>query len=291
MVTRGLLLALGTTTALYLMARTTGSGWVMVLFSALAATIVVSAVWSLLVLRSTALGVAAPGDAVVGEPYRMTVRTLSNATADVRVRLRPQAPHDPRTIPDPVALSAAPSVELEAIATRRGVQRRAEFELSVGAPLGLVWWRRRDRLTVDPPTFVGPRPLVTSGGASRARSLHANRHGSPSDLVRGTRAYRPGDPMRSLHWPATARTGSRVVKELDREDRPTLLFVVDLTGPDGERIACEVAAETIAALESGAAIRMVTMEAGGQVDGNVASRREIGRRLAGAVTSAAPVDP
>ena len=290
MLTRGLLLALATTAVLYLMARTTGSGWVMVLFSALAATIVVSAVWSLLILRATAIGAAAPSDGVVGEPFTMTVRTLSNVTAQVRVQLRPTVPHDARALPAPVALSATPSVECDVVPSSRGIERRTEVEVVAGAPLGLVWWRRRDRVTLDAPIFIGPRP---SGGPGRPARPDAqpgsNRLGPASEVVRGARSYHPGDPMRSVHWPATARTGLPMVKEFEHDDHPTLLFVVDLTGPDGELVASQVATEAACALEAGHEVRMVTMEAAGQVDGLVASRREIGRRLACTITNRAPL--
>lgn len=44
----------------------------------------------------------------------------------------------------------------------------------------------------------------------------------------GVRDYRPGDPLRAIHWPATARRGSPVVKELEQDLVPYFTLFLDL---------------------------------------------------------------
>ena len=291
MATRGLVLALGTATALYFMARTTGSGWVMVLFSTLAAIITISAIWSLAVLRSTSLGAAGPADAVAGQRVAIRVRSLSGSQTLVRIRmLTPRSPAEFTPDGGPAPLGALGSVDIDAVATARGVCRNAHFELTCGAPLGLVWWRRRDAIILDWPTFVGPNP-----SRAPARSLelvesdsNGQRPLAPSDQVRGVREYQPGDAMREVHWPATARTGRPMVKEFEHDEPRTLRLVVDLTGPGGERVAEEIAARAIAALRARDDVEMLTLESTGPVDNVVRSAHDVGRRLACAVTTAAP---
>ena len=46
-------------------------------------------------------------------------------------------------------------------------------------------------------------------------------------LVRGIRPYIPGDPVRDIHWPATARTGQTQVRVHDYTTRTRLLVVVN----------------------------------------------------------------
>ena len=45
--------------------------------------------------------------------------------------------------------------------------------------------------------------------------------------VRGVRAYRPGDPLRDVHWRTTARRGEPMVREYDAAPSPELLLVVE----------------------------------------------------------------
>lgn len=46
-------------------------------------------------------------------------------------------------------------------------------------------------------------------------------------LVRGIRAYQPGDPVRDIHWAATARTGEAQVRLHDYSARTKLLVVLN----------------------------------------------------------------
>lgn len=51
--------------------------------------------------------------------------------------------------------------------------------------------------------------------------------GSGTQVI-GTREYRPGDPLRHVHWRSTARLGSLVVKEFSDDEQATLTVVLDL---------------------------------------------------------------
>jgi uncharacterized protein (DUF58 family) len=136
---------------------------------------------------------------------------------------------------------------------------------------------------------VGPAPIDTAvappkvrGDAADERSVPGSREG---DVVRGAREYVPGDPVKLVHWPATARTGTLMVKELDAPHRPGLVLIVDLRGA---RAAAETAAGRAAGiaatvLAAGTPVTLCTAEAGGPVVGRVASPLDVSRRLARAV--------
>lgn len=53
-------------------------------------------------------------------------------------------------------------------------------------------------------------------------------------LIRGIRAYQPGDPIRDIHWPATARTGDVQVRVHDHTARARLLVVLNGQYEDGQ---------------------------------------------------------
>jgi len=96
------------------------------------------------------------------------------------------------------------------------------------------------------------------------------------------RDYRPGDPVRRIHWPSTARSGRLVVKETGEEYFARLGLVLDTFIEDGDGAmldaAVSVAASLAAGLRLGDALldvlfveqRMVTVtagRAGGGIDG------------------------
>ena len=51
-------------------------------------------------------------------------------------------------------------------------------------------------------------------------------------LVRGIRAYQPGDPVRDIHWAATARTGEVQLRLRDYSARSRLLVVLNVQHQD-----------------------------------------------------------
>ncbi len=143
--------------------------------------------------------------------------------------------------------------------TERGLQQFGPAELEAGDPFGIAGVVRRvehrEKVVVLPKVLDVPdlealagHPLVE---APAERSLARD----PTAL-RGTRLYRPGDPLRAVNWRATARRGALHTNEFD----PTALAAVRLLldvgvmqyawqGVDPERVEllCVVAASLAAA--------------------------------------------
>lgn len=111
---------------------------------------------------------------------------------------------------------------------RRGEYNLGNASLTVGDPLGVFTTSREQDMNA--PVLVYPRmldddeipsPLLTLlGDISAERSLTTDPF-----LVRGIRPYQIGDPVRDIHWPATARTGEAQVRQHDYTARSQLLVV------------------------------------------------------------------
>ncbi len=271
--------------ALYLAARTTGAGWLIVLMCGLAGVLTLAAIWPRLALSNVRVEASGPADATAGEPFEVVLRVTR---AGLGARLRPfDPPGDWTAVVDGNATRATMTP------TRRGIVTEMTVEASSGAPFGLIWWRRRITARLARPIDVAPRrgaaslPDIVSGAADGETGTGGEPGG---DRVRTVREYRPGDPMRLVHWPASARRGEVLVKELEHPRRPRVAVVVDLRGgTDAAERAAETALGVAAtALESGLDVDLHTHEASGPRSAAVTSVREAGRRLARATAGAPP---
>jgi uncharacterized protein (DUF58 family) len=68
--------------------------------------------------------------------------------------------------------------------------------------------------------------LRLAGGDGRARKVLRRVTTDRAD-VRGVRPYRPGDPIRSIHWRSTARRRELMVREYDAAPAPDLVLIVE----------------------------------------------------------------
>jgi uncharacterized protein (DUF58 family) len=80
----------------------------------------------------------------------------------------------------------------------------------------------------------------------------------PGPEYLGVREYRPGDPIRQIHWRLTARHGELVVRDLEQERIPRVAIWVDTSGDEEALDArCTVAASLVdAATATGAGVRL-----------------------------------
>ncbi|HVE46440.1 MAG TPA: DUF58 domain-containing protein [Acidimicrobiales bacterium] len=288
-VPRQALILVGLAAAFYGIARSTGSGWVVVLMCGVAGTLVVALVAPAAALARAAVTVESPRDATVGRPLAVVLSVPSGGSG-LKVRLvEPQG--------EWVAADPPTSGEVLVTPEQRGVFDSVIAEVRSAGPLGLIWWRRRVRAHLGMPLEVGPRPMemsvseVARAGGSGPDAAFRGRPGH--ELVRSVREYVAGDPLRLVHWPASARAGGLIVKELEDPELPRLAIVVDLrgSGAAAEAAASRAAGLAGAALRDGVPVTLLTMERGGPVVGPVTSPVEAGRRLARAVAGEPPQGP
>ncbi len=275
--------------AIYVISRTTGSGWLLVLFSGVIAVVLLSAFLPARALSGVELRLDAPRDATVAHPVMVKV------IADGGVRTAQLRLVDPPG--EWVRLDGPATGDLRALPRRRGVLRSVELELRSAAPFGLVWWHRSVRVALRRPLEVGPEPLDVPAPSPPSGTGGDAVAGRPSastgDTLRTVRHYVDGDPLRLVSWPATARHGRLMVKELEAPETTGVIVVVELHGSEDEAedTARRAAGLANAALAAGMAVVLVTSEVGGPCIGPVTSPVEIGRRLARAVGGVPPATP
>ena len=114
---------------------------------------------------------------------------------------------------------------------RRGVFRLGPWDLEMSDPLGFfrVTQHYSDVTTI----MVYPRAsylpnLELPRGRAPGRSISPERSVEETIQVGGVRQYTAGDPLRRVHWPATAHHVDIMVREFDREPSGDLWLVVDL---------------------------------------------------------------
>ena len=266
--------------AVFVVARTTGSGWLVVILTGVGAIVAVAAGLPGIALLRLRLAVEAPRDATVGRTAFLSI----NLTGPSPIKVRSLVPSGDWTGAEPPVAGRLPVVP-----SRRGLVSEVVLEVRSGAPLGLVWWRRRYRFPLAQPIEVGPHPIdmptpqPTAGGPA---GHDARRTTGTADVVRSTRDYVAGDPIKLIHWAATARYGELMVKELESPVSAAVAVVVRLPSDDADeadQVAGRAAGVALAALREGLPVVLLTREAAGPRVGPVGSPLEVGRRLARAV--------
>ena len=120
---------------------------------------------------------------------------------------------------------------------RRGAYNLGNASLTVGDILGM--FQTTHEQAMDVPVLVYPKLMEESDMPEPLFQLMGDvisRRNLLSDpfLVRGIRPYLPGDPVRDIHWAASARTGETQVRIHDHTAQPRLLVVINAQRKDGQ---------------------------------------------------------
>ncbi len=193
-----------------------------------------------------------PGERVEGGDVRVLVRAqqrrrLLGGTIVVRQRLG--------TV-ELVRRTRGLRLELVYDDLPRGRHELGPLELSLADPLAL------ERVThvVDDGLFVLVRPLIpilrsalSTHGAREVGAARSTFRRTSGFEIHAVRDYAAGEPLRSVHWPSTARRQRLMVKDLDDAPRDEVVVVLDqdadgVAGPHGRSSfdACVRAAGALA---------------------------------------------
>lgn len=117
----------------------------------------------------------------------------------------------------------------------RGAYDLGSAAMTCGDVLGMLECMNAQKLST--PVLVYPRLLDADAlpiPISRTLGELVRRRQLLSDpfLIRGIRDYHPGDPVRDIHWPATARTGTAQLRVKDDSARSRLLVVLNVQYQD-----------------------------------------------------------
>ncbi len=273
--------------AIFGAAHTTGAGWLVVLASLVAGTVIVGAVWPPMLMRTLAVSASGPTDAVAGRPFTLDM-VVQRPHAGVRVSIRNLAQ-------DGFGVDAPETHAVSVTAERRGVLHQLTLRVWCGYPFDLFGRTREVTVDLPHPIFVAPEPIAAHLSVGLIGHPDASGAGGggigPGEMVRSLREYVPGDAMRLVHWRVSAASPDLIVKELEPPERPHLVLIVDVDGPDGDQIAGEAAGLIQIARREGIPVTLGTFESTGPVMGEVGSMREAGRRLASAVPGLPPDGP
>jgi uncharacterized protein (DUF58 family) len=104
---------------------------------------------------------------------------------------------------------------------------------------------------------LGSLPFVDLASSREAATDTEPRRGQGPEYL-GVREYRPGDPIRQVHWRLTARHGELVVRDLEEHRVPRLALWIDSSlDEDALDEACSAAASIVtAATATGAGVRL-----------------------------------
>jgi uncharacterized protein (DUF58 family) len=115
---------------------------------------------------------------------------------------------------------------------QRGVYRQEAFKIVTRFPFGFLQKARRMDLATEalvyPAVAASSEFLEVLPGLQGA--MESNAKGRGQDLY-ALRGYLPNDSARHVHWKASARFGSLMVREFAREDDCRVLLVFDPQGP------------------------------------------------------------
>jgi len=120
---------------------------------------------------------------------------------------------------------------------RRGAYNLGNASLTAGDLFGLFEAHREQMM--DVPVLVYPR-LLDENAVPDSLSLMISEAVSRRHLLqdpflfRGIRPYQPGDPVRDIHWPATARTNEVQLRLHDPSAQCRLLVVLNMQLKDGQ---------------------------------------------------------
>ena len=114
---------------------------------------------------------------------------------------------------------------------KRGVVRYSDFTAASTFPFIFFTGSRRLRSAGEVLVYPEIKELPPVDMAAGAHGGQAGMRKGKGDELLSIRAYREGDDMKHVHWKATARAGSVMVREFAEEAPSTLTIVLDNTLP------------------------------------------------------------
>lgn len=145
--------------------------------------------------------------------------------------------------------------------SRRGLMPMPPLRLDCDYPFGIIRWQRE--IPGDGEILILPalgrvnieqlrRWLLRTGAGEGSAQRTARRSRGGLGDVRGVRPFRPGDPIRDIHWKTTARRRQLMVREYDLTEPLNLLLLLDPwvpgTAARGEDPATEETLDWLASL-------------------------------------------
>ena len=216
----------------------TGNNLLFLILASLIAIVLMSGILSSVTLSGIEMRLALPEHIFAGQPVRALVELHNEKLTLPSFSLRVEAAHEKGTsaaamFETPVYFPYLPKQErvqqiVPLTFARRGVYRQEAFRIVTRFPFGFLQKARRLNLKTEALVYPSVEPtaeymevLPVIQGALESLSK-----GRGQDLY-ALRDYVSTDSARHVHWKATARSGSLMVREFTREEDSRVMIVLD----------------------------------------------------------------
>ncbi|MFZ5480706.1 MAG: DUF58 domain-containing protein [Myxococcota bacterium] len=220
----------------------TGNNMVYVVLATLLAVLVTNNVLAEWNLRGLVVRRVLPGEVFAGEPAagKFLLANTRRFGAAWRIEVEERDGGGARAIFGSVPAGDEQATQAEWVFPRRGEQQLGRVRVGSRFPFGLVL-RFRDLDLADTvlvyPTPEKGEPARASAGAGEGAPDRSARD-ALGDFA-GLRPYRPGDPVRRIHWRTSARVGEPLVVLRTGERGGEVMVEVDPRGGERAiRVAC-----------------------------------------------------
>jgi uncharacterized protein (DUF58 family) len=221
-----------------LAALNTGNNLLFLILACLIAIILMSGILSSITLTGVEMRLELPEHIFAGQPVRAQIELQNEKLTLPSFSLRVEAAKAKNAaaatvLETPVYFSYLPKKEsarqiLPLTFARRGAYRQDAFRIVTRFPFGFLQKARRLELPTEALVYPSVEPahdfleiLPALQGA-----LDSLNKGRGQDLY-ALRGYVPTDSARHVHWKASARSGSLMVREFTREEDCRVLLVLD----------------------------------------------------------------
>lgn len=208
---------------------------IFIVIAVLAAMLVLNVPLALMAVRGFSLRRDHPTHVREGAAVRVSLHVV-NKTRFARTLLRFCDTIPGRTDPELVQLPLLEPGGRHAVvytcrAARRGVYALRTCRIESSSPFGLVDAHvsvpARSDLVVYPIYYdLAGAPLPFHKSYSGITAAPGARPGEGLSFF-GLREYRPGDPIRKIHWPTTVRTRKVMIKEFEEDVHSTVAIILD----------------------------------------------------------------
>jgi uncharacterized protein (DUF58 family) len=221
-----------------LAALNTGNNLLFLILASLIAVILMSGILSSITLSGVAMRLELPEHIFAGQPVRALVELENEKLTLPSFSLRVEAAKKKNSPPaalleTPVYFPYLPKRDrvqqgVPITFARRGAYRQDAFRIVTRFPFGFLQKAHRVELQTEALVYPSVEPArefveILPGLQGALESLNKGRG---QDLY-ALRDYVPTDNARHVHWKASARLGSLMVREFTREDDCRVLLVLD----------------------------------------------------------------
>lgn len=239
--------------ALLVVGWVSANNLVVLVVAALLSLWLLSGLLGILNLRGVTVRRLLPDEAYVGQPVRMVYELRGPGPLPrFEIAVSERGTARSAAVCQVLLSGQSTAVSGSAVFSRRGPVRLQGITLRSGFPFRIV--ERQVDVDAQDEMWVFPEPLPGGVAVDGVGPGTCSPAGAPEDVA-DIRAYRPGDRIRDVHWPTTARVGRPMVVVRDRAaTAPVWVEVREEPGVDWEQAISRATGAVLEASMRGEAV-------------------------------------